>query len=65
MNNTPDAHPFALIGRLADEPWFYIGRALSRRPLGGSQSRRLQLWINDNTPGNGSGQFRCHVQVWR
>lgn len=65
MHNTPDAHPFALIGRLADEPWFYIGRALSRRPLGGSQSRRLQLWINDNTPGNGSGQFRCHVQVWR
>jgi hypothetical protein len=44
---------------------FHIGRALSRRSLGGSQSRRLQLWINDNTPGNGSGQFRCHVQVWR
>jgi hypothetical protein len=65
MHNTPDAHPFALIGRLSDQPWFYIGKALSRRSLGGTQPRRLQLWINDDTPGNGSGQFRCHIQVWR
>jgi hypothetical protein len=65
MHNTPDAHPFALIGRLGDDPWFYIGKGLSRRSLGASQPRPLKLWINDDTPGNGSGQFRCHVQVWR
>jgi hypothetical protein len=65
MHNTPDAHPFALIGRLGNEPWLYIGKALSRRSFGGAQPRRLQLWINDDTPGNGSGQFRCHIQVWR
>jgi hypothetical protein len=65
MHNTLDAHPYALIGRLAAGAWFSIGAGLSRRNLGAAQPQPLQLWINDDIHGNGSGQFRCHVQVWR
>lgn len=63
--NRPNAHPFSLVGRFGGGSYFYVGRGLSRRGYGGSALSRLFLRINDNTPANGSGQFRCLVRVWR
>jgi hypothetical protein len=65
LNNTPDARPFSLIGRLEGEQYFYVGRQLRRRRFGRSSQRRLFLRINDNNPANGSGAFQCLVEVWR
>jgi hypothetical protein len=63
MHNTADAHPFALIGRVGGTAWFLIGRSRGRQRTG--VTGRLELWINDDTPKNGSGEFRCRVQVWQ
>jgi hypothetical protein len=58
------AHPFSLLGRFAGLPYFYIGTGRVRERYPDTQMRRLQLRINDDVPGNGNGEFSCHVQVW-
>ncbi len=63
--NRPDAYPFSLVGRFDNEPYFYIGSGLNRRPYVLDSAKRLFLRTNDNTPGNGSGSFQCHIRVWR
>lgn len=65
MFNRPDAHPFSLIGRFGVSPYFYIGHRISRKAYNLPVPANLRLRINDNAPGNGSGVFRCRVQVWR
>ena len=65
MSNQPDAHPFALIGRFGANPYFYVGHGISRKAYNLPVPANLRLRINDNAPGNGSGAFRCRVQVWR
>jgi hypothetical protein len=65
MHSVPQAHPFALVGRYDDESYFYVGPGISRRAYPRAEPKRLLLRINDNTPANGSGGFRCFVQVWR
>ena len=64
LHEGPDAHPFALIGRIGDEPWFYVGSSRSRAGYDGPP-QRLLLRTNDDSPGNGSGAFTCRVRVWR
>jgi hypothetical protein len=58
------AHPFSLLGRFVGLPYFYIGSGRARERYPDTQVRRLQLRINDDVPGNGDGEFSCHVQVW-
>ena len=65
MSSRPQAHPFALLGRFGTEPYFYVGTGLPRRAFRGTAPATLFLRINDNAPANGSGAFRCRVQVWR
>jgi hypothetical protein len=60
-----DAHPFALLARTGPDPYRYVGRGWPRRPFSGSATQRLWLRINDDVAGNGSGSFRCLLQVWR
>ena len=63
--NQPDAHPFSLVGRFGNEPFFYIGTGLNRRAYTRTNALPLVLRTNDNTPGNGAGSFQCRIQVWR
>ena len=60
--------PFSLLGRTAEDGYFYIGSGL-RRPYQnaslGPGETGLSLRINDDRPGNGSGAFNVHIQVWR
>jgi hypothetical protein len=63
--NQPDAHPFCLVGRFDNDPWFYVGSGFTRRPATVTGPKQLTLRTNDNTPGNGAGSFQCRVQVWR
>lgn len=65
LHQGPEAHPFALIGRYAGLNYFYIGEGRDRAPYPDGASRRLFLRTNDDMPGNGDGEFRCEVQVWR
>lgn len=65
LHSTSDSRPFSLIGRLEGEPYFFVGRGLTRRPFERTGPRRLFLRVNDNTPANGSGAFRALVEVWR
>lgn len=64
LNNQPRAHPFALIARFHGHPYHYVGNGYGRRPYTSAEPRRLTLRINDDVPGNGSGSFRCRIQVW-
>jgi hypothetical protein len=65
LHSGPQAHPFSLLGCFTGEPYFYIGTGLSRRRYESPVPRQLLLRINDDTPANGSGTFRCRVQQWR
>jgi hypothetical protein len=65
LHGTANARPFSLIGRFSNEGYFYIGNGLGRRAFRGNANRELLLRINDNTPSNGSGAFRCLIEVWR
>jgi hypothetical protein len=65
LHGTANARPFSLIGRFSTEGYFYIGNGFGRRAFRGNANRELLLRINDNTPSNGSGAFRCLVEVWR
>jgi endonuclease/exonuclease/phosphatase family metal-dependent hydrolase len=64
LHEGDNAHPFSLLGRFAGLPYFYIGGGRARERYLDPQVRRLLLRINDDQPGNGSGEFYCRVQVW-
>lgn len=57
------AHPFALLGRFGDGPYFYIGASHGQR-YRSVRTRRLFLRINDDKPGNGSGHFDVTIKVF-
>jgi len=66
-----NAHPYCLLGKLVN--YFFIGKSgrqgqfiYSTHPdVMPKGSIPLYLRINDDAPGNGSGQFSCRVRVWR
>src|SRR5574341_1764246 len=63
----PGWHPYGLLGKLGVR-YFPIGRHYGyphHTPTYDGETPRLYLRINDDLPGNGSGQFTCHIQVWR
>lgn len=62
-NNAPDAFSFCLIGQLGANI-FRIGRRLTHIALGDT-TQRLYVGINDDVPGNGSGEFSCRIVVRR
>ena len=64
LHEGTSAHPFCLIGRFGDLPWFFVGERRDRERYAGDRVRRLFLRTNDDTPGNGNGEFQCRVQVW-
>jgi hypothetical protein len=65
LHSGADAHPFALLGTFDGTEYFYIGARRDRAPASPDGTRRLLLRINDDSPGNGDGEFQCRVQVWR
>jgi hypothetical protein len=64
----PGSPPFCLLGRTAEDGYFYIGDSLRQTyqnaTLGPGETRFF-LRINDNVPGNGSGAFHIRIMVWR
>lgn len=58
----PNTHPYCLLAKL-DAGYFYIGDnyRIDQAATGG----KLFLRINDDVPGNGSGAFTCHIQLYR
>lgn len=62
-------HPYSLIGRFGTR-YFNIGSGLE---LSGNQSKklivnptmRLYLRTNDDSPGNGDGEFNVNIKVYR
>jgi hypothetical protein len=60
--DSKNAHPFCLLGKLNN--YFFIGERRPRERYLYFRDCALYLRINDDSPGNGSGQFRCHVKVW-
>ena len=65
LHTGQDARPFALLGRYDGLEYFYVGTGRDRQPYSGGGTRRLYLRINDDLPGNGNGEFKCRVQLWR
>ena len=60
-----NAHPYCLLGKLHN--YFFIGERRARERyfyFGEFSDCKLYLRVNDDTPGNGSGMFRCHIKVW-
>jgi len=65
LHEGPDAHPFCLLGRFGGGAYYFIGANQPRNRFPHGETRRLYLRINDDRPGNGSGQFSCHIRIWR
>ncbi len=60
----PGVAPYSLIGRFDGRAdYFAIGRRVEQIYIG--PPTRLRLRINDNRPGNGSGQFGCAIFIYR
>ena len=59
----PGSRPFSLLGIL-DSQHFYIGKSAATTE-NFTTPKRLFLRTNDNVPGNGSGAFNAHIQVWK
>ena len=65
-----NAHPYCLLGKLKN--YFFIGSKgrqeqfiYSTNPdLMPAEGIRLYVRINDDTPGNGDGEFLCRIKVW-
>ena len=57
-----NAHPFCLLGKL--NSYFFIGDRRPRERYLYHQDCPLFLRINDDSPGNGSGEFSVHIRVW-
>lgn len=60
----PQAHPYCLIGRFGDAPFFFVGSDSGRMRFTGTAPMNLCLGINDDAPGNGDGAFACTVEVF-
>lgn len=59
-----NAHPYCLLGKLNN--YFFIGsRGRGKERFLYIKNLPLYLRINDDTPGNGSGEFICRIKVWR
>jgi hypothetical protein len=65
LHEGANAHPYCLIAKFEGRNWFYVGDHLGPLPYTDANDRRLLLRTNDDTPGNGNGEFQCHVRVWR
>jgi hypothetical protein len=72
VHGPPNGYPFALIGRLGGNGYFYVGKRYPAAPQPGlwgqlhlGASQRLWLRTNDDTPGNGMFEFTCRIRVWR
>jgi hypothetical protein len=64
----PGSAPFGMLGKTAEDGYFWIGSGLRRTYLNetlGPGATRLYFRINDDRPGNGNGAFQIHLQVWR
>jgi len=64
----PGSPPFSLIGKTAQDGYFFIGAGLHQTFFNATvpnEGTRLYLRINDDVPNNGNGQFMVHVQVWK
>jgi hypothetical protein len=61
-----DSHPYCLLARIGEwGNWMFVGTQNTYpHPIDGSPGR-LYLRINDDKPGNGSGEFLCHIEVKR
>jgi hypothetical protein len=59
----PGSRPFSLLGIL-DSQKFYIGKSAATTERF-TANKRLFLRTNDNVPGNGTGAFNAHIQVWK
>jgi hypothetical protein len=59
----PGSRPYSLLGIL-DSQNFYIGKSTATTEKFTS-NKRLFLRTNDNQPGNGTGAFNAHIQVWK
>lgn len=59
----PGSRPFSLLGIL-DSQHFYIGKSTATTEKFTS-NKRLFLRTNDDVPGNGTGAFNAHIQVWK
>lgn len=57
-----NARPFALLARIGG--WVYVGNRMDRRRFLSMTPLPLHLRINDDHPGNGSGQFEVTVRLW-
>lgn len=57
----PGSYPYALLYKL-NQKYVYVGKNYDAIVY---DAGRLYLRINDDTPGNGNGQFECQIQVWR
>jgi hypothetical protein len=64
----PGSPPFCLLGRTAEDGYFYIGDGINRTyqntTLGPGETR-LFFSINDDHHGGGTGAFTVHIMVWR
>jgi hypothetical protein len=61
-----NSHPYCLIARFgAAGDYFYVGRHRARQRYTGVERRRVFLRTNDDSPGNGTGEFTCRIQLWR
>jgi hypothetical protein len=65
LHEGSNAHPYALLGKFGDGEWFYVGSRLGPISYHQQDNRKLILRINDDSPGNGNGEFHCRVRVWR
>jgi hypothetical protein len=65
LHEGAQAHPYSLIGMFRGRSFFYIGTHLGPTRYTDADRRRLVLRTNDDSPGNGNGEFRCRVRIWR
>ena len=59
----PCSYPYSLIGQLNGQ-YFYVGEYYNKTRADLPSATDLYLRVNDDAPGNGSGSFYAHVQVY-
>lgn len=61
-----NSRPYCLLARIGEwGNWMFVGTQITyTHPIDG-ESGRLYLRINDDKPGNGTGEFLCHIEVKR
>jgi hypothetical protein len=60
---------FAAIARFKPTAWYYSSTSWQHAGTASAHrapfASRMELRVNDNAPGNGSGSFSCTVSRWR